>query len=275
MKCVNPVRISDKETAGNMMVPCGHCVACRLNYSRMWAIRLMHEKRLHKETCFATLTYDDAHLPKNGTLVKEDVQLFLKRYRENYGTKIRYYLSGEYGDEHGRPHYHAILFGVSREDAGKIRHTWGKGRIHVGDVTQDSCNYVSGYIVKKLCGDAMVLYEDAGIIPEFALMSRKPGIGYDYIKKYADEIRNRKTIIVKGKPAAIPKYYKEKLFLTEAEIEDLNEYQKEYQKKSFDETLDIVKKEGYTGLGLRSINSRIGSENNLKAKVAQKRRKSL
>ena len=38
-------------------VPCGQCVGCRLERSRQWAIRCMHESQLHEKNCFITLTY--------------------------------------------------------------------------------------------------------------------------------------------------------------------------------------------------------------------------
>lgn len=44
-------------------IPCGRCAGCKVDYGRGWAIRLMHEAQLHQRTCWATLTYDDDHLP--------------------------------------------------------------------------------------------------------------------------------------------------------------------------------------------------------------------
>ena len=47
-------------------------------------------------------------------LVKSDVQKFMKRLRKSLSQynneKIRYYLCGEYGPEHFRPHFHILLF---------------------------------------------------------------------------------------------------------------------------------------------------------------------
>ena len=47
-------------------VSCGQCIGCRLERSRQWAIRCMHEASLHESNCFVTLTYSDdgiKHLP--------------------------------------------------------------------------------------------------------------------------------------------------------------------------------------------------------------------
>ena len=40
-----------------MSVPCGQCIGCRLDRSKSWAIRCVHEASLHDVNCFITLTY--------------------------------------------------------------------------------------------------------------------------------------------------------------------------------------------------------------------------
>lgn len=40
-----------------ILVPCGQCIACRLNKARQWSIRCMHEARYHSDNAFVTLTY--------------------------------------------------------------------------------------------------------------------------------------------------------------------------------------------------------------------------
>lgn len=95
-------------------IPCGKCLECRLEYSRQWANRCMLEAQDHEENCFITLTYDDPHLPRVDdvdpetgeivqykTLVKTDLQLFIKRLRKKLGgdCKVRYFAAGEYGTE--------------------------------------------------------------------------------------------------------------------------------------------------------------------------------
>lgn len=105
------------DTGHQLQVPCGKCIGCRLERSRQWAIRCMHEASLYEDNCFITLTYNDDHLPSNGSLDKTHFQKFLKRLRKSiYPQKLRYYHCGEYGDEGGRPHYHAIIFGWSPSD---------------------------------------------------------------------------------------------------------------------------------------------------------------
>lgn len=130
---------------------CGQCIGCRLERSRQWAIRCMHEAKMHQHNCFLTITYADEHLPGkyftglyhpktgekiySGTLSVIDTQLFLKRLRKSLGIKVegsqsdptgtdnapstqklRFYLGGEYGEQYGRPHYHICLFGIDFPD---------------------------------------------------------------------------------------------------------------------------------------------------------------
>lgn len=128
-----------------VLVPCGRCLGCRLDYSRQWADRCLAELAYHDSAYFVTLTYDEEHLPwskypalKDGsmpdestgevseeqldwftsmTLCKRDVQLFMKRLRKAYpDDKIRYFGCGEYGPKTFRPHYHLILFGLHLDD---------------------------------------------------------------------------------------------------------------------------------------------------------------
>ena len=118
----------DPSTA--MKVLCGQCIGCRLERSRQWAIRCMHEASLHPINCFLTLTYNDASLHycslpdlatgevigKVPTLFPRDVVLFLKRLRKKFGEGIRFFQCGEYGSQFSRPHHHMILFGFDFAD---------------------------------------------------------------------------------------------------------------------------------------------------------------
>jgi hypothetical protein len=155
-------------------VPCNGCVGCRTEYSRQWAMRNLHEASLYADNSFITLTYDKKNLPQNNSLDKKAFPKFIRSLRQkNKGTKIRYYACGEYGDNFGRPHYHAILFNYFpplKDKKGKpdlvklpnkkdlytstsISDAWGnKGFTSVGAVTFDSAAYVSSYVDKKIKG---------------------------------------------------------------------------------------------------------------------------
>lgn len=171
--------------------PCGQCLPCRINRRRVWTCRLVLESYCHAKACFVTLTYSDDNLAYNPldnrlpTLCKRDAQLFLKRLRRRFEHRtIRYYLCGEYGAKTQRPHYHAIVFGVAPEELdetflvynGSSPHStlhtlWNMGRVHVGECSRHTIQYVAGYVTKKFTkkGD--------GFQKEFSLMSLKPGIG--------------------------------------------------------------------------------------------------
>ena len=97
-------------------VRCGQCIGCRLEKARQWALRCSHEASLHENNCFVTLTYSDKNLPKYNSLELRDFQKFMKRLRKHFDGGIRFFHCGEYGDKNGRPHYHAILFGIDFDD---------------------------------------------------------------------------------------------------------------------------------------------------------------
>ena len=224
MICSAPLLLKNKY--GELVkTPCGQCMSCRLNNARMWSIRIMHEMKYHPASCFVTLTYSDEWLPEDGMLCKEDLQLFFKRLRKNTGLKLRYFACGEYGDRFGRPHYHAIIFGLpinsdifkkmryDNESKGYIGYcsAWPFGWVYVGTVSIDSANYVAGYVTKKLKGKAKddVIRKNDRFVDCFCLMSRRPGIGRRYLDDYADEIAGRGFLVAKGNKTAIPRYYKD------------------------------------------------------------------
>lgn len=215
-------------------IPCGQCIGCRLERSRQWAIRCVHEAQMHEENSFLTLTYNNDNLPPYGTLVKRDVQLFMKRLRKwiwaKYRKKIRYYYCGEYGPKFSRPHYHIILFGFQFKDrelwriengnkvyiSKELAKIWGNGYTTIGDVTFESAAYVSRYITKKITGKAAtdhytVIDPDTGEIigmqPEFTDMSRRSGIGKTWFKKYTKDVYPDDFVIINGKKMKPPKYY--------------------------------------------------------------------
>ena len=161
----------------NLKLPCSQCVGCRLDRSRKWAIRCMHEAKMHDNNCFITLTYDDSKLPErpvgvlpaNISLYYEDFQLFMKRLRKHFHPQvIRFYMAGEYGENFGRPHFHSCLFGIdfpdrelfSRTPSGSLIYRskileslWPHGYSSVGNFYFKSAAYVARYVMKKITGD--------------------------------------------------------------------------------------------------------------------------
>ncbi len=219
-----------------VQIPCGQCIGCRLERSRQWAIRCSHEASLWEANEFITLTYNDANMPFGGSLQLRDFQLFMKRLRKKYGSKIRFYHCGEYGEQLNRPHYHACLFNFGLSDRQLYKtsnghrlytsdaldalwineHGENMGFALTGDVTYESAAYVARYITKKITGDkAENHYEkidpETGEIydlkPEYTTMSRRPGIGHDWLKQYPADAFPRDMIILHGKKMKPPKYY--------------------------------------------------------------------
>lgn len=222
MLCIRPIHIKGQKE----LVPCGQCCLCREQYAKQWAVRASLENRLHDKSVFLTLTYDPLFLPKDGSVHKRVLQLFLKRLRKYCKCKIRYFACGEYGEQNRRPHYHLIVYGIDRHNPvfygflGKSGYCrcWSDpdtgtpyGRVFVGDVTFDSCKYVAGYVAKKYKGKgALAYYQKLGVEPEFCLQSRRPGIGGAYFDKYQDILFNKGFITISGKKYDIPKYFEDK-----------------------------------------------------------------
>lgn len=212
-----------------VVVPCGQCIGCRLERSRQWALRIVHEKRMHRESAFITLTYDDMHLPEGGTLVLRDLQLFMKRLRirrfREYGLKgLRFFACGEYGERTRRPHYHILLLNSTFYDMKKwrvsksgsnlyvskeLQELWNVGHSYVGDVTFASAAYVARYCTKKILGDNADAHY-CGRLPEFAVQSRKPGIGMSWFEKYHGEAYAHDSAISDGREVALTRFYDSK-----------------------------------------------------------------
>lgn len=206
-------------------MPCGQCIGCRLEKTRQWAVRLMHESELHEDNSFVTLTYDEDHLPDDGHVHVRDFQLFMKRLRKKWVKPIRFFHCGEYGDKNARPHYHAILFGIDFPDKvickvedGRKSYTsdylssvWGMGDVTSADVTFDSCAYVARYVIKKITGkDADEWYQ--GITPEYATMSRRPGIGRGWYDKWKSDVYPADNVVTKDGQVVKPPAYYDKLY---------------------------------------------------------------
>lgn len=183
-------------------------------------MRMLHELTSHEDSIFITLTYSDHYLPDNGSLDKRALQLFIKRLRKSLGDrKIRYFACGEYGDKTQRPHYHAIVFGLSLrlEDKQLIKNAWPYGLCHYGLAEPDSIRYVAQYIDKKFTGDmADVEYNQKNREPVFRLMSL--GLGREFVDSNADNITSNCYVTVRGVKMSLPRYYAERLNIDKDEL---------------------------------------------------------
>lgn len=182
-------------------LPCKKCVGCRSDNAKMWTIRACNELKLHKDNCFITLTYntDNPLVEKDplclASLRYKHFQNFMKRLRKRFkNDKIQFLVSGEYGLENGRSHWHAILFGFDFPDKELVyvskgyRHyrssileeCWSIydrkidsyipiGYVDLCNCDNDCCAYVSQYVLKKLpdIGDSKACPSVGTYIDEF------------------------------------------------------------------------------------------------------------
>ncbi|WNK13694.1 MAG: replication initiator protein [Microvirus sp.] len=217
---------------GDIELPCGQCIGCRMRRASDWSLRVMHEASMWEKNCFITLTYGRDSLPKHGSLEHRDFQLFIKRLRKSAkAQQVRFYMCGEYGPLNQRPHYHACIFNEDfREDrlpAGKgasgspfyeskrLTELWGHGKCSVQDLTRETAGYCARYIMKKVLGPsaktAYSFVDEDGVIteraPEYAAMSLKPGIGATWFKKFTNDVYNGDYVISKGQKMQTPRYY--------------------------------------------------------------------
>lgn len=222
-------------------VPCGKCIGCRLDYSRMWSCRLLCELETQPQgskSYFVTLTYSDETVPTVDSndfdapllsLRKRDLQLFLKSLRKAFPEfRIRFFACGEYGSNTFRPHYHMILFNCPVDDLRLLRvvdgkcfyssdllsSIWKRGFVTLSDVTAESCAYVAQYCTKKAFGNLRDDFAELGIEPEFLSMSRKPGIGFDWLQKHQNLLESPVINVSTpngGRQFVIPRYFLNKL----------------------------------------------------------------
>lgn len=260
------------------LVPCGQCLQCRLRAADNWATRIELESKYVENSHFITLTYNDQSLPvhnmiedthyhglanpeeylrgrsiERGTLVKKDLQDFMKRLRiqaqrkgliedQPDGLGIRFFACGEYGDINRRPHFHCIIFGLKIPDL-KLKYRfkgyehdyskwleediWGQGIVDIGSCTYESARYTARYIVKKQKGENAKLYEKAGIAPEFLQMSLKPGIGQRAWADNREEYYPRDVIYLSsGHRSRPPRYFdnlEDKARIAEEHNEEMQE----------------------------------------------------
>lgn len=251
MVCVSPISIKDpRQSRGSVRitVPCGKCGSCRHNRRVDWSFRLKHEFRAAKTAFFLTLTYSDENIrydeKDRPSLVKRDLQLFNKRIRKASGRlcedQYRYYAVGEYGSRTHRPHYHLLVFNLALDVVNRLSEYWTLGHCHIGAISDASIHYMTKYHVNYRRD-----MEDEDRVPEFAMMSRKPGIGASYltddVKKYHTNGDNV-SVVNNGYVQRMPRYYREKIFSKEfLEIagENMRSYMETEHEKEYNRLLAL------------------------------------
>lgn len=212
MVCTNPIILGDDAHAA---FPCGHCISCRIQRSQEWAIRLTHESLYWDSILFATYTYDPDHLPPGGSLDKKRFMAAMKTLRERFrrkGRTFRYYAVGEYGDLYGRPHVHAILYGVNVDDFKPLPAIYGKftadywpeGFVDLKPFASGRALYIAGYIQKKQFGKGAAEAYGAREAP-WLLPSKR--LGRQWALDHRKQIEADECIYFKGRRHGVPRYY--------------------------------------------------------------------
>lgn len=260
MACYHPIAASQNKPGGPIKIgspalgeyplrlPCGTCLGCKADKATEWARRCTHESKTWDKSIFLTLTYDDEHLPAKGHLLPEHLTKFWKRLRKNaHGDRrdpyrtvrltkrgkeskrqhrpIRYFACGEYGEDNGRPHYHAAIFNLAVPDAeyggtkdGRdwwqsklLADTWGQGRIEFGEFTPDAAAYIAQYQLKKQKYDpAYDEPDEDGVLKQRPFLRMSQGIARDWVDTYWQDLKPG-YLTVDGFKAAIPRYYRERI----------------------------------------------------------------
>lgn len=239
-------------------LPCGYCEGCSAKIGNDWALRCELEMSMHDSNCFVTLTYDDQHLPADATLIPHHLTNFFKLLRKKlscnsaycdlvagYDGAISYLASGEYGSQarfgrpFGRPHYHAIIFGLDfpdkikfrKSDSGYWQYTsdflsscWKFGDATVGETCNFStARYVARYVYKDMfIRDFNVSHFDEiyQCLPPFRRSSNRPAIGQRFFDRYlSTDIYNpltsldsfNRVISVGGKVRFLPRFFEKRL----------------------------------------------------------------
>lgn len=142
------------------------------------------------ESTFLTLTYDEDHVPCNGSLMKSHIKQYVDLSRQSSLGHFRYFLVGEYGGQFGRPHYHMIIFNASPYEWEEyFKSKWRHGYVKVDEVNSKTAAYVCGYVTKKMTGKDDERLD--GRIPEFARASRKPPLGFQRMRRLQDWLESK------------------------------------------------------------------------------------
>lgn len=216
---------------------------CRLTNALEWKIRCVHEAKLYDANCFVTLTYDDDHLPKDKSVSKRHIQLFMKRLRYETGAKLRYFACGEYGDKTYRAHYHLLIFGYDFPDryiwrkpskkkkypdyrSNELEKVWTQGNAELSILSPVTAGYATRYVTKKQTPDKTglitVMDPETGTFterqPAFLLSSRRPALGIAWLEKNFDDVYPADFVVIDGKRYPVPPSYDNYLKIFDEEM---------------------------------------------------------
>lgn len=226
-------------------------------------MRIMLEAESYPgKTFFITLTYDKDNIADN-VLDHSDWAQFMKNFRQKFcqakycnirdrGTlrhgkeyshtfkKVRQVMSGEYGDEFGRRHFHGIIFNHDFDDirvlktpdgipvyskkgnlirtSDSLRDVWKKGNVQVEEVTFDLALYVGSYITD---GD---LDLPDGVKKQYGRFGS--GIGVSWISRYWKDVLSAGKVMLRDRDFPTPRYFHDWM-----KLHKNADYQRYFEKK--------------------------------------------
>lgn len=278
-------RLGTKTPLGyKIKVPCGHCIGCMIDRSRMWSLRSVDESSMWKKNTFLTLTFNDKYINESRSLSKVFLSQFIKRFRYYYGDGIRFLAVGEYGAKKLRPHYHILFYNFDFDDKYIYKYDSSRnityyrspfleskvwcdvtskeslGHSIIGDVNFQTSAYVARYCTKKLFDNKkqrLAYFKDKE--PEFMNFSRNYGIGLPALIEYHKEYLERGYCdLVNGNKIIkmpIPRFYLDKSKeLFPSEYYEYKERALQFLIKNlFEENLDLTTERLKTREELKSM----------------------
>ena len=244
-ECYNRIYLKKQDITVN----CGKCLNCKQNKKREYSIRAVQDFAEKKNIYFATLTYnnENAIATKDGlTISKTHAKNYIKRVRQQMrrdgiNEKLSYFMSGEYGAQTQRPHYH-ITVGTDYRLGGILKEKWKYGDVKIEKGTNASVFYTVGYSDKKMGVDDWK-YNNTSLVSPFHKF--KQGIGKNWIDKNKDKItKDNYYLNTNYGKMALPQYYKDRLYKVHETItdKDRQEIKKEVMKKLDKEKRYLINK---------------------------------
>lgn len=201
---------------------CGECPECRKKKQREWVIRLCEELK-ENFGYFITLTIDENYLRKiqeqtglqlqgnENEIAKYAMRHFLERVRKETKKSLRHWAVTELGEEKGRIHLHAVMFGQRAAELTK-KH-WKYGNIFMGNYTNErTIRYITKYMLK--------FDEKHPLFKGEVLSSKGLGLGYinregKRVNKYRGKATNELYRFRNGKVAELPTIYRNHIYSDE------------------------------------------------------------
>lgn len=172
--------------------------------------------------------------------------------RHEQRAVVRYYVAGEYGESYKRPHYHAILFGIDFQNklifkdklwrSPELEQLWPHGYSSIMPLTWQTAAYVARYVIKKQESKTKTRYQvidpDTGELitrkSEYTKMSRRPGIGANWLDKYQSDVYPRGKVIVNGTAVNPPRYYDNKFKERDPEAFEQMKAEREIEQQKYE-----------------------------------------